>query len=224
MKKLNHLKGSLYLASALMFISLVVVYAIYCKLYPAATWYGITPGQTTETEVVTQMGDPSAIEERKGKIVYLYYDRQDFGWERIEIWFYSTEQKSIVGGVTLLYPLKENKITGYKITELIKDYNKPNFVSWSLTPYQRFIAWTNRGVALELEISSYLHQGKKDPTFLKTKKVFLFEPKSVFAFCRFNWPWSGSSGWSSENLYRPGVSDTVDLQPRDPINWNLMVP
>jgi len=218
-KKRTFLLSVLLVTAVIVGISLLVISRF--KTYNAPSWRDITPGISTQTEVVNILGLPNKTEERGGFLIYTYQDYQNLGWKWVEIWFES--QSLEVVGILLTIPGEANSETNMQLMNLAQAYGKPNFISWSTLRYERFFAWTDRGIAIEASISSWPQLSSFDLSTVTTTNTFLFEPQPGLRFTRFKWPWPAGAGWNSENMYQSGTTDAPDLYPKDPIDWHKVL-
>ncbi|HNT54473.1 MAG TPA: hypothetical protein PKG95_07160 [Anaerolineaceae bacterium] len=198
-------------------VGLVLLLTGRTKTFEVPDWRGITPGLSTRTDVVSILGLPDNTEERGGFLIDVYQDRQNLGWKWVEVWFEPEQLK--VQGILLIIPNDANPTDKLQLIDLAERYRKPNFISWSTLRYERFFAWTDRGVAIEASISTLSPDSTADLSKVKTTSAFLFEPQSVFSFTRFAWPWPAGAGWNNTNLYQSGTTDAPDLYPENPIDW-----
>lgn len=201
----------------LVFVGIAIFTTSRTKIYNTPSWKDITPGKSTKIEVDNTLGPADKTEERGGFQIYIYKDRQDLGWKWVEVWI--EPQSSKVLGILLTITKDINSSTNMQLINLAKEYRKPNFVSWTTLGNERFFAWTNRGIAIEANISSISQTASPDYSKINTTNTFLFEPQSEFSFTRFKWPWPAWAGWNSENMYKSGTTDAPDLYPKDPIDW-----
>ncbi|HPH97057.1 MAG TPA: hypothetical protein PKW33_18055 [Anaerolineaceae bacterium] len=131
-----------------------------------------------------------------------------------------------VRGITLKYgsnleSTSSARLDGFSVENSLRQYGKPNLVLWGTFSYVRFIAWTNRGLGIRLEISpepnDYLIDHIQN---IKEISIFIFKPMNKNAFLSNYWPgWGFPPPWSTKNNHEPGTSDQPDYSPKDPFNW-----
>lgn len=103
------------------------------------TWRRITVGQSTVNDVIAILGEPSSVESGWGQIVYVYQEgRFEWGMHRIVI------RGGVVQGI-------EEDVLAYsydiRLTQLIDQYGKPDYVMWSRDgPDQRIAVFVQDGV------------------------------------------------------------------------------
>ena len=183
------------------------------------TWSGITPGITLEKEVIKSLGKPDRVEERNDYTIYIYDQHMNLKWKYVEVWLNKGQLEKSVLGILLSIPYDTNQTSEFSYEYLAKEYKKPDFIAWGTHPYQRFLAWTSRGKAIEVTfkfMNPFTGSPIKPDTTLQS--VFLYKPIPLFNFKAMNWPLPGYVGWSSTNLFVEGVSDTPDNFPLDPFN------
>jgi hypothetical protein len=188
------------------------------KLEPSPAWHEISPGITTNVEVENILGKPANVFYSSGETIYVYENLIDIGWKKVEV---SISQPNLtVQGILLLYPI-EDEWESFSIDILLDNYGKPNFISWTSTPFFRLVAWTKHGISVECWTYPLLDWEKPGYDKLKINGVFLFQPITKEEFRIKKWNFPDFVVWSSENYSSPKYTDAPDTQPRNPLGWIL---
>lgn len=213
---------TLLLITAAVILLIVLYLANNYQMTSPATWSEITPGTTTQAEVLEILGQPDKTETRNGSSVYTYKKRENLGWSQVEIWFLTEANNPIVGGITLFFP-DNNSVEGLRFVDVVNQYQKPNYMNWGCSSGHRFYAWTDHGIAVTAEVNFFAYSPNPNLTDIKTIIVYHYIPKSPFSFASYEWPWHPFGGWCDINLHAKGKSDSPDTLPKEPINWNLYI-
>ena len=187
------------------------------QLNPPPSWNNIVPGQTPMETVSSIMGEPDYRETRKpGFLVYVYSERPELDWRRVEIWI-DTKRKLVVAILRDLQKLDTvNKIY---LDEFVSRYWRPDAIKWTLFPRSRYLVWAEDGVA----VSANCDVKKYGWNELRVHEILLFEPMGVRQFLRTDWPYPNiGSGWNTVSTRELGMEDNPDTYPLDPYDWMHM--
>ena len=210
----------------LMTTAVILLFVLYLannhQMTSPITWSDITPGITTQAEVLEILGQPDKTEIRNGSSVYIYRNRESLGWPQIEVWFLIGTKEFIVGGTTLYFPDK-NTADRFRFADIVNQYKKPNYMNWSCVGGERFYAWTEHGIAVSANVNFFAYSPNPTLADIKTIIVYHYIPKSFLSFTSYPWPWHPFGGWCNSNLYAKGKSDSPDTLPKEPINWKLYI-
>lgn len=213
---------TLLLITAAVILLIVLYLANNHQMSSPTTWSEITPGTTTQAEVLEILGQPDKTETRNGNPVYTYKKRKNLGWSQVEIWFLTAANNPIVGGITLYFPDK-NSVEDLRFVDIVNQYRKPTYMNWSCVGGERFYAWPAHGIALTAIVNTFAYTPNPNLTDIKIVIVYYYIPKSPFSFASYEWPWQPFGGWCDINLYAKGKSDSPDTLPKEPINWDLYI-
>jgi hypothetical protein len=195
---------------------------LFCPFPKSSTWRSITPGQTTEDELLTQLGQPDSQLLRGTYQVYRYADRKELGgWHVVEIWINS----QIVFAIFLDEPFQNEDFQYVSDTPslevLVRKYGRPDYVVWTLISDTRYLVWGRDGIAAMVD-SDINHRNWEN---LRVHEMLVFVPQNTWYFMllQSSWPWPRTGGGiTSHNLAPIGSSDHPDVLPQDPYDWTHM--
>jgi hypothetical protein len=216
------------------FIALLIIVIVGCGIWyfglippmvqnQPPTWHGITPSLTTVNEAKSILGEPNGSL-RIGPYQYLnYYDREELGWNSIELWSRTRRGRDIIVALLLYNPFPWNKPEEWEsptLAELVYDFGKPDRVTWSYSKYDRYLIWAQKGIAAAIYASNTVLCYDCDE--IKATEYQLFEPMSLnqFLLMKFVWYPFGGVGWAPRNLFIN--SDAPYTRPENPYDWEHM--
>ncbi len=191
---------------------------------PAPVWRGIQPGRTTLEEALDILGPAGKTGVRGEYGYYRYVEHEDFGWKIVELWVQEQHSENIVVGI-LRYRRYEAGMSGpddyQTLGQLVLRYGRPDDVKWTIFSHMRYLIWAREGISARvLAFQDSIDEWDKLLVF----DIVLFEPMSLKEYLRTAFPlWDDIfTGWVSNNMYAPGLSDAPDRLPEDPYDWAHM--
>ena len=187
------------------------------QLKPPPSWNNIVPGQTPMEAIPSIMGEPDYLETRKsGFLVYVYSERPEWDWRRVEIWI-DTQSRKVVAILRDLQKLDSmNKIY---LSEFVSRYGRPDAIKWTIFPRARYLIWAESGVAITVSCDVKKYGWNE----MRVHDILLFKPMGIRQFLRTQWPWPNiGAGWSSINVNGEGTQENPDTYPLDPYDWRHM--
>lgn len=181
------------------------------------SWHNIIAGQTALDEALVALGVPDGVEARFGNEVYHYDNRQNLGWQRIELWIEQRGNQRIVLGILRDWPFEDAEIQS--LDQLVIMYGQPDKVTWANYCGARYLIWARHGVAALASGSVRRFEWNE----LHVLNILIFKPMGVRRFLKSTWPWPQyGAGFANENICVQPYTDAPDTLPEDPYDWEHM--
>jgi hypothetical protein len=168
MKLVKGRKSRLLAAMAIILVSVVLCSMTIWKAQMisgvGASWRGITTGQSTASDVIAVLGVPTAIEDKSGRIVYLYQEGQyEWAIHRIVI---KDDVVELVEEDVLAYSYDMD------LVDLVDQYGSPDHIVWSKEgPGLRAAVYVDEGIFAHVIVRS----SSRD----QVARILYFEPRSL---------------------------------------------
>jgi hypothetical protein len=194
------------------------------SLGTSPVWRGIQPGRTTLEEALDILGPADKVGVRGEYDYYRYVEREDPGWERVELWVQEQRGENMVVGILRDRRYEEgiSRVEDFRtLEELVLQYGRPDDVKWTVQSHMRYLIWARQGISTSvLATQDRIDEWDKLWVF----DIVLFEPMSLRKYLGTAFPlWDDIfEGWIPENMYAPGLSDAPDRLPEDPYDWAHM--
>lgn len=183
-----------------------------CAQIPANSvnsWNDITPGSTKNDEVRSIMGDYYASD-RGDYLIYVDNFNHD-----TEIWMRNDMVEAVL--------LSGRHTKSLSIEKILKDYGKPEKVTWADCRRRAFV-WAKQGVVVFV---TFYNEWSNEITGLENidvLSILYFEPMATGKFLRTAWPWPrGGINISKVNPCKSPNSHAPDTFPRDPFSWDILL-
>ena len=203
----------------------------------APTWNGITPGETTLTQLIFQMGVPKEVQTQDNYIRFAYYGdpfKPEYikGWGFIDVLLMVRNGNIVVVSISrtsqqIWPPFYPSLAEETSLSRLVLENGRPDIVAWSSVPGFRYLMWARKGIAV---ISDYAGP-RKDWSENGAVEILLFEPADINNILIYNsegyfdippnfpcatlmsldqFPWEGPPRGSRDSF------------PKDPYDWEHM--
>lgn len=222
--RLKVLLRNLLLGTAFGAVLCIGFFLWYYEIFPpiavsktASSWHDITVGQTALDEALVALGMSDSVEVRNDNQIYRYDNRQNLGWQRIELWIEQRSNQRVVFGILRDLPLENAEIQS--LEQLVIMYGQPDKVTWANYCEARYLIWAHQGVAALA--SGGVRQFEWNE--LHVLNILIFKPMGVRQFLKSTWPWPQyGAGFANENTCVQPYTDAPDTLPEDPYDWEHM--